>query len=376
MKVKNLFVLPLLFMLTVFPEFAVSAPEGEFVSLFNGKDLSGWVMEGPQEAFVVKNESIYSTGAYPMPNWLRSEKEYENFILRFEYQTVGWYEGGFLIHAPQYGDASRMGLKLHIKHERKEYGARSAGALYDLRAPLKIANKPSGQWNQMEIISDYPKLQIRLNDELIHDLDMSSDRDLADRLRRGHIGIQGLGCQAHFRKIEIRELPDKLEYINVFPETIEGFEIIEEADWSLENNILTGKGKLGHIITKKSFEGPYQLQVWVRVVTINGNGGILPRWNDRNRGFEIQVFNTPDTTNPTGIIYDIAPARRVVSRDQEWFLIQAIVDGPYARVRVNGELVAESNNLREPYSGRIAFQQHTPDAELQFRDARIIMMKD
>ena len=122
-----------------------------FTPLFNGKNLQGWVTVGPADAFIVRDSAIFSTGAGPYPSWLRSEREYENFVLRFEYKTEGWYEGGVLLHAPLDGPGSKLGLKLHLRHEQKAYGLRSPGAIYDAAAPRSIANLPSGQWNYCEI---------------------------------------------------------------------------------------------------------------------------------------------------------------------------------------------------------------------------------
>ncbi len=347
-----------------------SAEEYQFQSLFNGKDLTGWVVMGNPAAFLVKNECIFSTGASPYPVWLRTEKEYENFILRFEYKTAGWFEGGILFHAPLYGPASRIGMKLHIRHDRHEFGLRSPGAIYDVAAPNEIVNLPSGQWNHCEVICKWPNLQIKMNDTIIHDIDMSRDEQLQYRLRRGYIGIQGIGCQAYYRNIEICELPDQEEWETVFPDSLDGFTYEGESDWTLEDNILTAEGKLGHAITKQVFEEPFELHVWAKTI-VNGNGGVLCRWNENSRGFEVQVFNTPDSTNPTGSIYGIAPASRVVSQDEEWFLIQILAKGPSVTVFVNGEKVSEYNQFDPPFKGHIAFQQHTPNAKIQFRDARI-----
>jgi len=77
------------------------------------------------------------------------------------------------------------------------------------------------------------------------------------------------------------------------------------------------------------------------------------------------------STNPTGSIYGIAPASRVVSRDMEWYLMQIFSDGHNVKVFVNGEKVAETNDLKEPLGGRIGFQQHTPNGYIQYRGARI-----
>ncbi|NBQ23503.1 MAG: DUF1080 domain-containing protein [Verrucomicrobia bacterium] len=188
----------------------LSASEDEdFTTLFNGKDLQGWVAVGTPDAFVVRDSAIFSTGTGPYPSWLRTEQVYENFVLRFEYQTEGWYEGGFLLHAPFDGPASKLGFKIHLRHEQKAYGLRSPGAIYDVAAPRSIANLPSGEWNTCEITCDWPRLRVTLNDKLIHDLSMDTEPGFRNRLRRGYMGIQNIGCRASFRNLRIRALPDQ-----------------------------------------------------------------------------------------------------------------------------------------------------------------------
>lgn len=347
-----------------------AAAEDEFISLFNGKDLSGWIAMGPPEAFVVKNEAIYTTGAGPYPTWLRSEKEYENFILRFEYQTEDWYEGGVSFHAPLDGPGSKLGLKLHLRHDRMEYGVRSPGALYDAAPPRQIANKPSGQWNQCAIVCDWPKLRVTLNGATIHDIDMKSDDTFRYRLRKGFLGIQNIGCRAYFRNIEIHELAGKEEWTDLFASGLDGLRFVEDTDWILENHVLTGSGKNGFAITKQEFQGPCEFQVWIKTIA-NGNGGAHFYWENNSHGIEVQVFNCPDSTNPTGSLYGIAPAVRIASYDGVWNLVQIFFDGPNAMVWVNGEKVCETDQLNPPHQGAVAFQQHTPGTTIQYRGARI-----
>ncbi|MHC4532503.1 MAG: 3-keto-disaccharide hydrolase [Planctomycetota bacterium] len=345
-----------------------TSAEDNYITLFNGKDLSGWIPVGTPHAFTVKENSIYSTGAGPYPSWLRTEKEYENFVLRFEYRTEGWYEGGVLIHAPLNGPGSKVGLKLHLRHDQKEYGTRSPGAIYDAAAPRSIANLSSGQWNRCEVVCDWPQLRISFNGKVIHDIDMDAADAFRYRLRKGFIGIQNIGCKAYFRNIQIRPLPGKEKWINLFTSGMDRFRLQGEADWHIQNDTLTGKGGDGHAITREEFEGPYELQAWVKTI-VNGNGGVL--FNYGKRGVEVQCFNSPDSTNPTGSIYGIAPAKRVVSYDEKWFLLQIFNNGPKAMVIVNGEKVCETNKLKPPYKGGIAFQQHTPGAVIHYRGARI-----
>lgn len=345
-----------------------SSAQDSYTSLFNGKDLTGWAPMGTPEAFVVKEGTIYTTGAGPYPSWLRSEKRYENFVLRFEYKTEGWYEGGVLIHAPIDGPASKLGLKLHLRHDNKAYGVRSPGAVYDVAAPRSIANLPSGQWNRCEILCDWPTLRVTLNGTLIHDIDMDANEALRHRLRKGFIGIQNIGCRAYFRNMEVRPLPDKECWISLLESGMDGLDVQGHAQWQIENDTLTGKGGDGYAVTKRQFEGPFELQVWVKTI-VNGNGGVL--FHHGQAGVEVQCFNATDSTNPTGSLYGIAPATQVVSWDEQWFLMQIFSDGPKAMVLVNGEKVCATDELKGPYRGGIGFQQHTSGAVIHYRSARI-----
>ena len=102
---------------------------------------------------------------------------------------------------------------------------------------------------------------------------------------------------------------------------------------------------------------------------MNGNGGVL--FNGGNGRLEVQCFNAPDSTNPTGSFYNIAPAKRLLSRDQEWFLLQIFNRGSTAEVLVNGESVSHARDLKPPHRGSIGFQHHTPGGSIQYRAARI-----
>jgi hypothetical protein len=264
-------VFTILVVLCSLPALSVLAQEG-FTSLFNGKDLTGWVPVGTPEAFTVKEQAIYTTGAGPYPSWLRSEKPYENFVLRFEYQTQGWYEGGVLLHAPLEGPGSgspthnsalgvpsKLGFKIHLRHDRDDYGARSPGAIYDVAAPRRLINFPSGQWNRCEVECNWPLLRITLNETLLHDINMDANDVLKYRLRRGFLGIQNIGCRAYFRNIQIRPLPDQEHWTRLLESGMEGFRLGGKADWQIRDDTLTGTGPDGQATTKQQFEGPFEL---------------------------------------------------------------------------------------------------------------------
>ncbi len=350
------------------------ANENQFVSLFNGKDLTGWVHVGDKpESFRVDQGAILCTGAGNYPNWLRSEKEYENFTLRFEYLTPGWCEAGVLLHAPAHGRASKAGVKIHLRHDQVEEGARTTGSIYDVSPPLMKAAKPSGQWNQVEVYLNWPHLRITLNGQKIQDLNMEQNEKLRWRLRRGYIGFQDIGTPIKYRNVEIQELPAQEKWIQLFNgKSLSGWTSAGSAKWSAENGMLIGFDGDGYLIGDASFSN-FEFQVYVRTSKL-ANGGIHTRWQankENERGYESQIYNVIEATNPTGSIYGVVPAVDPDSRDGEWFLMQIISQGSYQGVRINGQLVAESNKLEIPDRGKIVLQMHAKGTRIEFLNPKV-----
>jgi hypothetical protein len=90
-------------------------PGEQWVSLFNGKDLSGWVKVG-NERWEVKEGTIHGQGVTAEYGYLRTEKMYKDFhlFLRFKCEADG--NSGVFFHAdfkPGTADVSK-GLQFEI----------------------------------------------------------------------------------------------------------------------------------------------------------------------------------------------------------------------------------------------------------------------
>ena len=67
--------------------------EDGFVPMFNGKDLTGWVnVNCAPSTFYVKDGEVITTGK--PTGYLRTEKQYENFIAEFEWMHINKTEVG------------------------------------------------------------------------------------------------------------------------------------------------------------------------------------------------------------------------------------------------------------------------------------------
>lgn len=361
----------------------VAQPEGssEFKPLFPADGLAGWTPEGGA-SFVNREGMIASEGKADYPAWLRSNEIYENFVLRFEFKTGNYGEGGVFLHAPRHGRNSRVGFEIQLSDDIRDPGpvVISTGAIYGSVSPLKQAAKPLGEWNQVEITFDWPLLKVTLNGEVVQDLNVEENPDLKYRLRSGYLGLQDRGKQIVFRNMEIKQLPGKEKWLILFDgKSFDGWSVLqpEGAQWKREDGDLVATDGNGYLVSEQEWQD-FELQTYVKSSPL-ANGGIFFRWKSlvpKDRGNEIQIEDIPDSNNPTGSVYDLAYANKFPITPGEWYLMQIRVEGPRAVVRVNGETVAETDQLKVIRPGHIALQMHKRGAWVRFQDIKLKVLPE
>ena len=357
------------------PQFAFSQSGSP---LFNGKDLSGWhVVDGPESAFYVADGAICASPMAGWPTWISTDRQFENFDLRLEFFVAGWCDGGVYFGAPEHGVPSRCGYKINIFHAQDETPAtNSMGAIFPVIAPKKVNVKSKGAWNTMRIRFDWPKLQVWVNDELVQDVDVTTNPELAHRLRRGYIGFVPLGYGHKFRNITIQELPstDKWTVLYEKPEDI-------DAKWLITDNSerapvrFAGYGPVlwcdgsGNLGTKEMYDD-FELHLYIRG-PIEHNSGVIFRANGEPTSvagkYEVQVHNVAEAHYPTGSLYHYKRARYPQIEDEKWYLFQMAAKGKDCWVRINGETVLEYDSLKNLKPGRIELQAHRPGKWVEFK---------
>src|SRR5579864_4060704 len=199
---------------------AAGATEPGFTSLFNGQDLAGWrLVEKEGRGYIVE------TGLIECPadggGNLFTEKEYANFVFRFEFKLQQGANNGIGIRAPYEGDAAYQGMEIQIlDHDAPMYRgklrpAQFHGSIYDV-VPAKTGFlKPTGEWNSEEITANGRQITVTLNGHVITDANLDSITDPAVLKKHpglarngGHVGFLGHGPAAvWFRNVRIKELP-------------------------------------------------------------------------------------------------------------------------------------------------------------------------
>lgn len=195
--------------------------EPGFKSIFNGESLDGWVLMDKHGAgFGVTNGTIFC--ARGGGGNLLTEKEYENFALRFEFKLEDGSNNGIGIRAPLDGDAAYLGMEIQVLDEgaaeKGKWGKlrpeQFHGSIYDVAAAKKGALKPVGEWNSQLIIANGRQITVVLNDVTILDVNINDINDPAKIAKhpglfreRGHIGFLGHNDYVEFRNIRVKELP-------------------------------------------------------------------------------------------------------------------------------------------------------------------------
>lgn len=204
----------------------VAGDKDGWTDLFNGKDFSGWVIDGPTEykdkadgnkakpLWTVTDGMIRSTGNGF--GFLRYDKEYSDFVLHVEYRL-----------AKEKGANSGIGIRTRVFDPKKSTETRpsffsyevqllddadqkptphTTGSLYRYVAPTRVAHKPAPEWNAVEIECVGPKVRVNFNgtDTLV--FDQSTDEKLKSKPLSGYVCLQSHSKQVEFRSVRIKDL--------------------------------------------------------------------------------------------------------------------------------------------------------------------------
>jgi hypothetical protein len=151
-----------------------------------------------------------------------TDKEYANFILRFDFQLTPAANNGLGIRTPLDGDAAYVGMELQIlDNEADVYKDLQVyqyhGSVYGVIAAKRGFLKPVGEWNTQEVVADGNHIKVTLNGTVILDGDIAEASNnftqTRDKLnhpglsnKSGYIGFLGHGSPLAFRNLRIKVL--------------------------------------------------------------------------------------------------------------------------------------------------------------------------
>ena len=199
----------------------VCGEEDGFTSLFNGRDLRGWI--GATDQYRVED------GLLVLPKGrggkLLTEKQFDNFILRFDFKLTSGANNGLAIRAPIKGDAAYNAIELQILDNSSDRWPnlkpyQTHGSIYGVAPAKRGFLKPVGEWNAQEVRCNGRNIHVILNGHTILNANLDQVTSTGKTIdgqphpglknTEGHLGFLGHGDRVAFRNIRIRPLnPDQ-----------------------------------------------------------------------------------------------------------------------------------------------------------------------
>jgi len=200
----------------------------QFRDLFNGKDLTGWVnVNTKPETWKVQDGLLICSG-HPI-GVMRSEKQYENFILHIEWMHMepGGNSGVFIFsdgtvpegkQFPKGMEVQMLELEWPKLNPDKDGKPRSLayvhGELFGVGGLKLTPDNPrgersmswenrckgKGEWNVYDVVAVDGVVKLSVNGKFVNGVSKATQR-------KGYLSLESEGAEIHFRNIRILELP-------------------------------------------------------------------------------------------------------------------------------------------------------------------------
>jgi Domain of Unknown Function (DUF1080) len=200
-----------------------------FVSMFNGKDLAGWVnVNCAPGTFFVRGDEVITTGS--PTGYLRTARQYENFDLEVDWMHVNTKEvgnSGVFVWGdplPAVGTGYTRGIEVQVlvnltwkDPKTGALTATSQGDLFSIWGAKCVPDRPhplgwerclpssdhtkgGGEWNHYRVYANDGVIKLTINGFEVSGVSKCSPR-------KGYLALESEGAECHFKNMKIKELP-------------------------------------------------------------------------------------------------------------------------------------------------------------------------
>ena len=174
--ILSVFILFILNSISIYNFKLHSQEKNELINLFNGNDLSGWIIHGTEKWYVEDGELVCENGPNNQYGYLSTAENYDNFILTLEFKQESNGNSGVFFRSTLKGIIIN-GWQVEIAPPGLSTGGiyESYGREWLMKPNPQDENLNVGDWNLMKIMVDGDLVKtwlngvemIRLEDKLI-----------------------------------------------------------------------------------------------------------------------------------------------------------------------------------------------------------------
>lgn len=358
-----------------------------FKPLFNGKDLSGWVnVNCAPNTWFVKDDMIITTGK--PTGYLRTDRQYENFILEFEWFHAPSPKGsvgnsGLFVWGdpiPAVGTGYTRSIEVQVLVNLEARDKKTGGLMYtshgDLFSIWGAKCKPDRphplgwerclpsdrvckgeyEWNHYKVVANDGTLKLTVNGKEVSGV-------YECKPRKGYLALESEGSECRFKNIKIKELPTTNPKADEICDQDKGFKCL-----------FTGLDLAGW---KANDEHKKHWKMADGVLNFDGKtNGDLPLWTEKSFGdFELVCDFRVAKAEECAVLVRGAK-REVAFKDKKpgvWHRAVVRMQGSLVSLSIDKEVVADNADLRNvPAVGPLAL---VSDGAVQFRNVFIRELK-
>ena len=187
-----------------------AADDGKWVSLFNGKDLTGW--HGDKDLWRVEDGVIVGTTDEKQlkhNSFLFYEKPYKNFVLKAKFKLRN-HNSGIQFRSEELPEFDSKGYQADMAEKRYTgilHEEKGKTIVADVKEAEVLEHYTPGEWAEYVITADGPHIKQEINGYTTIDY---TEPEGADKPKEGVLALQlhaGPKMRVEFKDIEIKELP-------------------------------------------------------------------------------------------------------------------------------------------------------------------------
>jgi hypothetical protein len=174
-----------------------------WISLFNGKDLTGWkASEGVE--WTVEDGTIKTP---PLRSHLFTDEEFKNFEYKVDCMTTPGSNSGLYIHTKYQDSFPDAGYEVQVNQTQGD--PVKSGSLYNV---VKLYSTPvkDGEWYTYHITVQGKQITVRINDKVLYQYVEPEGVTGPRKLSKGSFAIQAHDPKsvAYYKNIKVKPLPD------------------------------------------------------------------------------------------------------------------------------------------------------------------------
>lgn len=190
---------------------AKAAEEEGWISLFNGKDLSGWKINENPDSVRVEEGLLVVNGprAHLFYEGEDGKAEFKNFHFKAQVMTFPKANSGIYFHT-KFLDSGWPNKGYECQVNNTHGDPKKTGGLYDVKDNYdKVAN--DGEWFDYEIIVEGKHIVTKINGKTVSDYTEPDDLKRPTRqVSSGTFALQAHdpGSKVQYRELKVKRLPD------------------------------------------------------------------------------------------------------------------------------------------------------------------------